>query len=29
MQKMITFLKGMHLTYGTFFRVTGDCTPVE
>lgn len=26
---MISFIKGLHLSYGTFFRVTGDCTPNE
>lgn len=29
MRQMISFIKGLHLSYGTFFRVTGDCTPNE
>lgn len=26
MAKMLKLFKSFHLTYGTFFRVTGDCT---
>jgi len=26
MRQMIKMIKGLHLTYGTFFRITGDCT---